>query len=164
MSLKDGACVLYAIVCCWTRYSLPDKALSKGYEIAWWTEAIQGAELRKLHFDLNVQRRILAVFSCNTSFYILTFAAVVSLLVGIINGPLLQTASPITAQSYGLPLLSSNGNTLMASLPADSSSLTRGGSSSDISLPLFSNASRACMNRDASWLKTKFMCSTKYGR
>ncbi|KAJ4188829.1 hypothetical protein NW755_006323 [Fusarium falciforme] len=100
-------------------------ALHTGYEISWWNQALKGAELRKLQFDLDVQRRISAIFWPNPYFDKFAIAAIVSLAVSILDGPLIQRASSATMNSVGL--------------------ITTG---PQILTPLFSNISRAYSNRD----------------
>jgi hypothetical protein len=124
-------------------------ALSKCYEIAWWIQAVERAELHKLHFDPDVQRRISAIFSRNVIVDKFAIEAVVSLLVGIINGPLLQRASTVTARAYETPFILGQVNASIDSLPADFGSLARGGASSDTLPPVFGNVSRAYSNREA---------------
>jgi hypothetical protein len=121
--------------------------LSKGYEISWWIQAVEGAELRKLHFDLDIQRRLSAIFSRNMIIDKFTIAAIVSLLVSVINGPLIQKASTITANGFPSSPFISSVEASVSSLPADFSS-SRVGSGSEILTPLFGNVSRAYASRD----------------
>lgn len=123
-------------------------ALSKGYEISWWTQALQGAQLRKLQFDLDIQRGISAVFGGNLALDKFAVAAVISLVVSIIDGPLIQRASIITAREYGPSIFDTNIKISNASLPANFSAFSGGGSDPQVLTPLFRNVSRAYSNRE----------------
>ena len=123
-------------------------ALSKGYEISWWTQALEGAQLRKLKFDLDVQRSASAIFQRNLALDKFVIAAVISLVVSIIDGPLIQRASTVTARQYGPALFDTNVNISNASLPANFSAFSGGGSDPQVLTPLFSKVSRAYSNRE----------------
>ncbi|RSL58829.1 hypothetical protein CEP54_007535 [Fusarium duplospermum] len=123
-------------------------ALHTAYEISWWTQALNGAELRKLQFDLDVQRRISAIFGQNVSFDKFAIAAVVSLAVSILDGPLIQRASSVTIKEFGPSSISANVDVSNAPLPSNFSTISNGFPSSYVVTPLFSNISRAYANRD----------------
>ncbi|RSM03379.1 hypothetical protein CDV31_010512 [Fusarium ambrosium] len=127
-------------------------ALHTGYEISWWNQALKGAELRKLQFDLDVQRRISAIFGQNVSFDKFAIAAVVSLAVSILDGPLIQRASSVTIKEFGPSSISANVDVSNAPLPANFSTVSGGFSGSYLFTPLFSNISRAYANRDDTML------------
>lgn len=60
-------------------------ALGRGYEISWCAQALDGAELQKLRFDIDVQRRISAMFGQGVTFDRFAIAAVFSLLVSLLD-------------------------------------------------------------------------------
>ncbi|KAL2679290.1 hypothetical protein Neosp_010059 [[Neocosmospora] mangrovei] len=123
-------------------------ALHTGYEISWWNQALKGAELRKLQFDLDVQRRISAILWSNRSFDRFAIAAVVSLAVSILDGPLIQRASSVTIKEFGPSSIPTNVDVSNASFPSDFSSVGLITTGPQILTPLFSNVSRAYSNRD----------------
>ena len=68
-------------------------ALSQGYAVSWWREALKGAELSHLQFDLSVQHGFTALLQSSRSFSRFLLAALVALIVSIADGPILQRAS-----------------------------------------------------------------------
>ncbi|KAJ3454062.1 hypothetical protein MRS44_018694 [Fusarium solani] len=123
-------------------------ALHTGYEISWWTQALKGAEVRKLQFDLDIQRRISAIFGQNLSIDKFAIAAVVSLAVSIVDGPLIQRASSVSIKELGPSSIGANVDVLNATFPANFSTVSGGFPHSYLFTPLFSNVSRAYANRD----------------
>ncbi|KAJ3460091.1 hypothetical protein MRS44_010958 [Fusarium solani] len=123
-------------------------ALHSGYEISWWNQALKGAELHKLQFDLDIQRRISAIFWPNPYFDKFAIAAVVSLAISILDGPLIQRASSVTIKEFGPSSIPVNVDVSNASFPTDFSSVGLITTGPQILTPLFSNVSRAYSNRD----------------
>ncbi|KAJ4326726.1 hypothetical protein N0V84_002843 [Fusarium piperis] len=123
-------------------------ALHIGYEISWWTQAIKGAELRKLQFDLDVQRHISTIFSQNLTIDKFAIAAVVSLAVSILDGPLIQRASFVSIKEFGPSSIGASVDVSNASFSAGFSTVSSGTSGSYLFTPLFSNVSRAYANKD----------------
>jgi hypothetical protein len=123
-------------------------ALDSGYEIAWWNKALRGAELGRLHFDLGIRRDFTTLLSREVGFDRFLVAAVVALIVGIADGPVIQLASTSPARTFG-PLSNVTGvNVGNASFPADFSAYSGGGTAPQILTPVFSNVSRAYSSRD----------------
>lgn len=75
-------------------------ALSKSYEIAWWLRALKGAELRRLQFDLDIQRHLSAMIGENTRIDSFAIAAMISFAVSVLDGPLIQRASSVTTTTF----------------------------------------------------------------
>ncbi|OGE49942.1 hypothetical protein PENARI_c019G05977 [Penicillium arizonense] len=124
-------------------------ALSQGYEISWWLKAMQGAELRRLQFDLDIQRNFSAFLKPSRTFNKFVFAAVISLMVSIIDGPLIQRASTTALKTFGPDEIIVTIQVSNASLPADFSGYAGGNIGPDLLTPLFGNVSRAYSNREA---------------
>ncbi|KAL1867645.1 hypothetical protein VTK73DRAFT_4044 [Phialemonium thermophilum] len=124
-------------------------ALNNGYEISWWTQALRGAELRKLQFDLHIQGGLSALLGRNRVVDKFAVAAVVSLIVSIADGPLIQRASTIAPKTFGPSFANTDVDVSNALLPANFSAFAGGGVGPDILTPLFSNISRAYANREA---------------
>ncbi|GAD98263.1 hypothetical protein NECHADRAFT_75613 [Paecilomyces variotii No. 5] len=120
-------------------------ALGNGYEIAWWLEALKGAEFRKLRFDLDVQQSVVKIFSPNVAFDKFAIAALVSLAVSVLDGPLIQKASTVTTRTYQPSDVDMSINVSNASLPANFSAY---GVGPDLLTPLFGVVSRAYSNRE----------------
>ncbi|TPX15945.1 uncharacterized protein E0L32_000279 [Thyridium curvatum] len=133
--------------------------LSKGYEISWWTQALKGAELRKLHFDLEIQRRTSAILGQNRANDKFALAAIVSLIVSILDGPLIQRASTVSAHLYGPSPTITNVNVWNTSFPANFSAFSGGGDTPNVLSPLFGNVSRAYTNREAILLPMEEACN-----
>ncbi|CAM1505891.1 Fc.00g115280.m01.CDS01 [Cosmosporella sp. VM-42] len=120
-------------------------ALQSGYEIAWWLQALKGAELRKLKFDLDIQSTVLALVSRKAAFDKFAIAAVISLAVSLADGPLIQKASTAVTKTFHPTDTDISLHVSNASLPADFSGY---GAGPDLLTPLFGNISRAYSNRD----------------
>ncbi|OBT66699.1 hypothetical protein VE03_03882 [Pseudogymnoascus sp. 23342-1-I1] len=75
-------------------------ALSQAYEVAWWLNAMRGAELRRLQFDLDIQHNLSALFGPSRTVDKFAVVAAISLVVSIVDGPLIQRASTITPNAY----------------------------------------------------------------
>ncbi|KAL1855518.1 hypothetical protein Plec18170_004238 [Paecilomyces lecythidis] len=120
-------------------------ALANGYEIAWWLEALKGAEFRKLQFDLDVQQSVATIFSPNVAFDKFAIAALVSLAVSVIDGPLIQKASTVTTRTHQPTDVDMSINVSNASFPANFSAY---GVGPDLLTPLFGKVSRAYSNRE----------------
>ncbi|KAL7786972.1 hypothetical protein V8C37DRAFT_419315 [Trichoderma ceciliae] len=124
-------------------------ALSKGYEISWWLQALKGAELRKLQFDLRVQQDVSEVLSRNLALDMFAIAAVVSLVVSLVDGPLIQKASTVGVRTFP-PVVNGVGvDVSNASLPVDFSGFEEGPTTGLMLTPLFGNVDRAYSNREA---------------
>ena len=124
-------------------------ALDKGYEVLWWTSALKNAELRRLQFDLDVQRRIFAVLGRNCAIDKIAIAAVVSFMINILDGPLIQRAFTISTRAHGPKVAHSVVHISNASLPADFSTFGAGYiTQANIFSPLFRQVSRAYSNRE----------------
>ncbi|KAH6896742.1 hypothetical protein B0T10DRAFT_544170 [Thelonectria olida] len=120
-------------------------ALGQGYEISWWLQALKGAELRKLQFDLDIQQSVVALFSRTAAFDKFAIAAVVSLIVSVIDGPLIQKASSVTTKTYQPFDADVSVRVSNEPLPADFSAY---GVGPELLTPLFGNVSRAYSNRE----------------
>ncbi|CAK7220732.1 hypothetical protein SCUCBS95973_004262 [Sporothrix curviconia] len=120
-------------------------ALAKAYEISWWLEAIRGAELRRLQFDLSVQSNVAAVFSRSFALNRFTVASFVALAVTVLDGPLIQKASTIVSKSRGPLPINATAAVLDGYLPANWSGY---GTTSDVMTPAFTEVSLAYNNRD----------------
>ena len=120
--------------------------LRRGYEISWWLRAIKGAELRTLQFDLDVQQSIGAIFSRRPALNEFALAAVLSLVVSILDGPLIQRASTVGTKVHAPMDINASVKVLNTSLPANFSSF---GIPPDFFTPLFSNISLAYSNRES---------------
>ncbi|EPE05829.1 hypothetical protein F503_08360 [Ophiostoma piceae UAMH 11346] len=122
-------------------------ALSKGYEIAWWLEAIKGAELQSLQFDLSVQTSLGAMLSSGIAFNQFSLAAVIALIVTIIDGPIIQKASNVVVKTRDPTLGLVAATVLDGYLPANFSAYGTS-ATPDLLTPMFSNVSLAYQNRD----------------
>ncbi|CAK7208379.1 hypothetical protein SBRCBS47491_000072 [Sporothrix bragantina] len=120
-------------------------ALSKAYEISWWLEAISGAELRRLKFNLNVQTNVAAVFSRSFTLNRFTIASFIALAVTLLDGPLIQKASTIVSKSRGPLAVNASSAVLQGYLPDNWSGY---GTTSDLMTPAFTDVSLAYNNRD----------------
>ncbi|CAK7198668.1 hypothetical protein SEUCBS139899_001332 [Sporothrix eucalyptigena] len=121
-------------------------SLAKAYEISWWLKAINGAELRRLKFDLNVQSNIMAILSRGFTLNRFTIAASIALAVTVLDGPLIQKASTIVSKSSGPIGANVTAAVLNGYLPDDWSGY---GDAPDLLTPQFTNVSLAYNNRDA---------------
>ena len=124
-------------------------ALNQGYEVAWWVSAMKGRTLRQLHFDLEIQNNYFAFLSREFRFIDkFVIAAIISLIVSIADGPLIQKATDtrIATFSYDGPLV--NVSVSNATFPDDFSGFAGIDIGPDLMTPLFSNVSRAFSNRD----------------
>ncbi|KAL3464544.1 hypothetical protein BJX64DRAFT_286352 [Aspergillus heterothallicus] len=124
-------------------------ALNQGYTVSWWLKAMQGAELRRLQFDLGIQHDISALLGRGRTVNKFALAAIISLIVSIIDGPLIQRSSTTILKSFGPDETIVTVQVTNASLPADFSGYAGGGIGPDLLMPLFANVSRAYSNRDA---------------
>lgn len=120
-------------------------ALAKAYEIAWWVQAIHGADLRRLQYNLNVQTNFAASFSRAFSLNRFSITAFLALAVSVLDGPLIQKASTIISKTSG-PFASNVTATILDGfLPVDYSGY---GDGPDLLAPGFSNVSLQYNNRD----------------
>ncbi|KAK7973046.1 hypothetical protein PG988_007180 [Apiospora saccharicola] len=124
-------------------------ALAKGYEISWWLRAIKGAELRSLQFDLEIQHHLSAVIGQNTRMDKFAVAAIISLAVSVLDGPLIQRASSIVATTYQPVDLNVKINISSALFPANFSGYAGAFIGPDLLTPVFGNVSRAYANRES---------------
>ncbi|KAI3317229.1 hypothetical protein HD806DRAFT_515568 [Xylariaceae sp. AK1471] len=118
-------------------------ALSQGYTVSWWREALKGAELSRLQFDLSVQHGFAALLQSSRSFSRFLLAALVALIVSIANGPILQRAS-----TTGLLTLGPTNTTVAIfiapePLPANFSAWSGSGFAPSLLTPVFGNVSKA---------------------
>lgn len=120
-------------------------ALSKAYEIAWWLQAIRGADLRRLKFNLNVQSDVSQLLSRGFTINRFTIAAFIALAVSVLDGPLIQKASTIVTKTRGPVSTNVTAMLLDGFLPVDYSGY---GNGPDLLTPGFSNISLAYSNRD----------------
>ncbi|KAI1087196.1 hypothetical protein F5B19DRAFT_497602 [Rostrohypoxylon terebratum] len=123
-------------------------ALGQGYAISWWLQALKGAEFRKLVFDLEVRSGLSAILGENMAIDKFVIATVVSLVVSILDGPLIQKASVITPKTYVYPDQRVTAYISNASLPGNFSGYGGMSLTTTLLTPLFSNVSRAYSNRD----------------
>ncbi|KAI2641529.1 hypothetical protein GGS26DRAFT_7056 [Hypomontagnella submonticulosa] len=118
-------------------------ALGQGYTVSWWQEALKGAELSRLQFDLSVQHSLAAIMQPSRSFSRFLLAALIALVVSIADGPIVQRASTTGLLTLGP---TDTAVTIFVSpdaLPANFSSWS--GYEYDLSLltPVFSGVSKA---------------------
>lgn len=121
-------------------------ALSQGYEISWWLKAMRGAELHRLQFDLDIQRNFSALLRRSRTVNKFAIVAAISLVVSIVDGPLIQRASTTALRTFGPDETIVVVQVSNSSLPADFSGY---GVGPDMLMPLFSDVSRAYSNREA---------------
>lgn len=124
-------------------------ALSQGYQVSWWLKAMRGADLRRLQFDLDIQHNFSALLGRSRTVNKFAVVAAISLIVSIVDGPLIQRASTITPKTFGPDETIVVVRVSNASLPTDFSGYAGGGIGPDMLMPLFSNVSRAYANREA---------------
>lgn len=124
-------------------------ALNQGYEVSWWLKAIKGAELRRLQFDLEIQHSLAALLGSSRTINKFAFAATISLIVSVIDGPLIQRATTTKLMTFGTNETIVTVGVSNASFPSDFSGYAGGGIGPDLLMPLFSNVSRAYANKDA---------------
>ncbi|GAW21414.1 hypothetical protein ANO14919_109330 [Xylariales sp. No.14919] len=118
-------------------------ALGQGYTVSWWREALKGAELSCLQFDLNIQHSFAALLQPSRVFSRFLLAAVAALIVSIADGPILQRAS-----TSGLLTLGPTNTTVtipIASeiLPANFSVWSGLKNEPSLLTPIFANVSKA---------------------
>ncbi|KAK8113353.1 hypothetical protein PG984_013879 [Apiospora sp. TS-2023a] len=123
-------------------------ALAKGYEISWWLSALKGAELRRLQFDLEVQHHLYALVGKTRAFNQFAIAAVTSIAVSILDGPLIQRASTISTTTYQPVEIEARVDVTNGLLPANFSSYVGSRGGTDLLMPVFRDVSRAYANRD----------------
>lgn len=123
-------------------------ALAKGYEISWWLNALMGAELRRLQFDLEVQHRLSAFIGKTKRVDQFAIAAIISIAVSILDGPLIQRASTITTTTYQPVEIEGRVDITNGLLPANFSSYVGARGGTDLLMPVFRDVSRAYANRD----------------
>ncbi|KAI2615514.1 hypothetical protein GGR54DRAFT_632171 [Hypoxylon sp. NC1633] len=123
-------------------------ALSQGYTVSWWQEALKGAELSRLQFDLSVQHSFSAILQSSRAFSKFLLAALIAIVVSVADGPILQRAS--TTGLLTLSQTSTNVTVFVSPelLPANFSSWS--GVADELSLltPVFSNVSKAYASHD----------------
>ncbi|KAL4972428.1 hypothetical protein BDW66DRAFT_154751 [Aspergillus desertorum] len=124
-------------------------ALNQSYTVSWWLKALQGAELRRLQFDLGIQHDVSALLGRGRTVNKFALAAIISLIVSIIDGPLIQRSSTTILRTFGPDETIVTVRVTNASLPADFSGYAGGGIGPDLLMPLFANVSRAYSDRDA---------------
>ncbi|KAK7936043.1 hypothetical protein PG985_001538 [Apiospora marii] len=122
-------------------------ALSKGYEIAWWLRALKGTELRRLQFDLDIQRRLSAIIGENTRIDSFAVAAILSFAVSVLDGPLIQRASSVTTTTFQSVDVDVEVNVMDRLLPASFSAWELHLGDGTFS-PMFRNISRAFTKRE----------------
>lgn len=124
-------------------------AINQAYEVAWWVAAMNGASLRRLRFDLEVQNNMFAFFSRNMRFVDkIIIAAAVAVIVSIADGPLIQEATDTKIATFTDEGVMVNVSVSDAMFPEDFSGFAGIGLGPDLMTPIFANISRAYSNRD----------------
>ncbi|KAI1743486.1 hypothetical protein F4680DRAFT_456676 [Xylaria scruposa] len=118
-------------------------ALSQGYTVSWWREALKGAEISRLQFDLSVQHGFAALLRSSRSFNRFLLAALIAIIVSIADGPILQRASTTGLLTLGP---TSTNVTIFVSpepLPANFSAWSGIADPPSLLTPVFANVSKA---------------------
>lgn len=123
-------------------------ALSQAYTVSWWREALKGAQLSRLQFNLSVQHGFSALLQPSRSFNRFLLAALVAIIVSIADGPILQRAS--TTGLLTLATTDTNVTVFVSPEPLPGNFSAWSGFSDQISLltPVFGNVSKAYASHD----------------
>ncbi|KAI8629879.1 hypothetical protein F5Y19DRAFT_464218 [Xylariaceae sp. FL1651] len=123
-------------------------AMSQGYTVSWWREALKGAELSRLQFDLSVQHGFGALLRSSRSFSRFLLATSIALIVSIADGPVLQRAS--TTGLLTLGPTNTNVTVFIASdmLPSNFSAWSGLDSIPNVLTPVFANVSKAYASKE----------------
>ncbi|EHK26868.1 uncharacterized protein TRIVIDRAFT_62670 [Trichoderma virens Gv29-8] len=112
-------------------------ANSEGFAISWWLKALKGTKIKELHYDLEVTGNLLVGVFRPTLFNVITISSLVSLIVSIAVGAVLQKASDTTSKTIGpypdhidIPVLNTT-------LPSNFSGWAGSGTETSLLMPTF---------------------------
>ncbi|KAL7931568.1 hypothetical protein V8C35DRAFT_309821 [Trichoderma chlorosporum] len=121
-------------------------ANSEGFAISWWLKALKGTKIKELHYDLEVTDNLLVGLVRPTLFNIITISSLVSLIVSVAVGAVLQKASDTTSKTIGpyagridIPILNTT-------LPPTFSGWAGIGTETSLLMPTFANVFKQYSN------------------
>ncbi|KAL6887233.1 hypothetical protein HDV57DRAFT_488375 [Trichoderma longibrachiatum] len=122
-------------------------ANAEGFAISWWLKALRGTKIKELHYDLEVTSNVLIGFYRPKLFDWVTMSALISLVVGVAVGAVLQKASETVSKTIGPYTDMVHVPVLNTTLPSNFSGWAGSGTETSLLMPTFANVYRQYSNR-----------------
>ncbi|KAK1246117.1 hypothetical protein MKX07_005186 [Trichoderma sp. CBMAI-0711] len=122
-------------------------ANAEGFAISWWLKALKGTKIKELHYDLEITSNVLIGFSRPKLFNWVAISALISIIVGIAVGAVLQKASETVTKTIGPYPDIVNVPILNTTLPSNFSGWAGSGTETSLLMPTFAEVYRQYSNR-----------------
>ncbi|RFU81060.1 hypothetical protein TARUN_1153 [Trichoderma arundinaceum] len=124
-------------------------ANSEGFAISWWLKALKGTKIKELQYDLEVTSNLLVGFIRPTLFNTITLSSIISIIVSIAVGAVLQKSSDTISKTIGPYDAIIDAPILNTTLPSNFSGWAGGGTQTALLMPTFANVYKQYSNRSA---------------
>lgn len=122
-------------------------ANAEGFAISWWLKALKGTKIKELHYDLEITDNLFVGFSRPKLFDLITLSAIISLVVSIAVGAVLQKSSDTISKVIGPFSEDIDVPVLNTTLPSNYSGWSGGGTQTSLLMPAFAEVYRQYSNR-----------------